>query len=128
MPSEQIGLISHDSLGRTCGIVILSSLSIEVALKSLLEKHGKKPPKTHDHIQLYDLVPADTQEMLQDRFEVTAITQNPIGPTNIRSILESTRQSFEHWRYIHESPRLSKIDLLSVFIAAKVIAAESGSV
>lgn len=128
LPSEESGLISHDALGKTCGIVILSSLSIEVALKSLLEKHGKNPPKIHDHIRLYDLVPSDIQDMLQDRFEVTAITQNPSGPTNIRSVLESTRQSFEHWRYIHESSRLSKVDLLSVFMAAKVIAAESGNV
>ena len=126
--SEQTGLIRHDVLGPLCGAIVLSSLSIEIALKSLLEKHGITFPKKHDHIILFNLIPMPIQLMLQDRFYVTAVNYNQNGPTDLREVLESTRDSFIQWRYIHEASKLIKIDISSVLIAAKVIAAESGAV
>lgn len=75
---------------------VLQAFGVEVALKGVLRKVGKEPPRTHNLAKLYRLLPDQTQRQLSYAF--TAIAEG----RNLKDTLGKHARDFEAWRYLEE--------------------------
>lgn len=92
---------------------VLLALAVEIALKAwqVREREGAPPDHGHDLVELFDALHADTQARLRERFQVRSDTfgaqsADPFGMVGMKEVLEAHRETFEHWRYVHEHDAL----------------------
>jgi hypothetical protein len=127
------GMVHPATLGPIVGAVVLTSLSIEVALKALLLKHHGKALRTHDHVKLFKALPADVQRNLEQRYERIARTRNKNSggsqTIEITAVLAATKDVFISWRYAYEPTEMARnVDISTAACASRVIADEAGAV
>lgn len=73
--------------------VVCSAFSIELGMKAILLSNGK-PPKTHNLVKLFELLPSAIQDRVVG---ACAKTRKEFGTS-----LESAAKLFEEWRYVYE--------------------------
>lgn len=99
------------------GIAVASirviSHGVEIAIKTLLVqcKPDETPPRCHDLVKLFDMLPQD----IQDRAAQSLKTIYPVGPQewleedpDIRWILETGKNNYQDWGYIQETPETAR--------------------
>ena len=119
---------------------ILLSLANEIALKAWLCLERKKaPPRTHDLLELFDLLKPDTQEMLEARMRKVSrhsmYAEQP-GMQNLkpyvqdmfaakmhplRDVLCDHRNANVHWGYLYEKEPFAKFEIGEIDLALTVI-------
>lgn len=127
------GMVHPETLGPIIGAIVLTSLSIEIALKSLLLKHNGKAARTHDHVKLFNALPNFVQESLGQRYRRMAETRNENSggnqPLDIIAVLTATKDVFLSWRYAYEPTELARhIDISTAACVSRVIADEASAV
>ena len=119
---------------------ILLSLATEIALKAWLCLEQKKaPPRTHDLLELFDLLKQDTQEMLEARMRKVSrhsVCAEQPGMQNLkpylqdmvaarmhplRNVLCEHRNANVHWRYLYEKEPFAKFETGEIDCALTVI-------
>lgn len=97
---------SPNMLAAICSSAVLLSLSVEVGIKALLEKHSGKFLRSHDHEELFRALPVPVQNELSGRFRSEAIAETVYGagaePPKLEAVLAQTKNTFEVWRYVYE--------------------------
>jgi hypothetical protein len=73
--------------------IVCGAFACEVAIKSLLELHGKTA-RGHDLLRLFKILPSHVQLQV---FEGTCLTEDKFWQE-----LERARCAFEEWRYFYE--------------------------
>lgn len=86
---------------------MLLALSMELALKAWIVRDQtlKSVPKSHDLLLLFQKTSLGTQERLTARFRQDCWRPDPHGmlmQVELEDLLESARQAFVQWRYMHE--------------------------
>ncbi|MBN6103546.1 HEPN domain-containing protein [Xanthomonas sp. CFBP 8703] len=127
------GMVHLATLGPIVGAVVLTSLSIEVALKALLLKHHGKALRTHDHVKLFNALPTDVRRNLEQRYARIAKTRNKSSGGNqtveIAEVFAATKDVFTSWRYAYEPTELARnIDISTAACASRVISDEAGAI
>lgn len=74
-------------------------LALELGLKSLLHKCALEPPRTHNLSDLFDLLPVQTKDMVEQEYE-TAKEDQSAG--SFRLLLEAHKNDFIEWRYLDD--------------------------
>ena len=76
-------------------MMVVYIFGIEVGIKALIEKQGRKPPHTHDLTELYSKVTTFIQSRMKDKVETYGG-----GSSRAEDLLSYHRNSFEEWRYM----------------------------
>jgi len=71
--NHNTGFVRPSVLGPICGSAARVSLSIEIALKALLEKHRGKVLRTHDHVRFLLAILKGVQDIARDRDKANAL-------------------------------------------------------
>jgi hypothetical protein len=79
----------------------LEALALELLLKAKLLRAGTRPPKWHNHSDLFALLPAAEQ---QDAEQVYQANRDPTTRATLAEVLDLSAKAFERWRYHHEQP------------------------
>jgi len=95
--------------------IVCAAFALELYLKCLLTIEGKKPPKSHDLQELFELLGAKTQSHIRARFKPYESEQEELASPAYAAqgmtrppgavfdfILNASRDAFETYRYIHE--------------------------
>ena len=95
--------------GRYFAGPVLLALATEIALKAWQCREMKGPPRrTHDLIALFDALSESTRRLLAARYPSDLFPRGTVAsgslPSDMRSALESHRETFLLWRYPHEDP------------------------
>lgn len=127
------GMVHPATLGPIVSAIVLTSLSIEVALKALLLKYHGKVLRTHDHVKLFKALPTDVQRNLEKRYARIARTRNENSGGNqtldIGQVLAVTKDIFISWRYAYEPMVMAcSVDLSTAACASRAIAEEADAV
>ena len=95
--------------GRVLAGPILLTLATEIALKALLcQEQKKKPPRTHDLLDLFNELAPTTRKALEA--QMPGWTMYPVGfpegspypHESLLDVLWRCRNAHTDWRYIHE--------------------------
>ena len=78
-------------------MVVVYIFGIEVGIKAIIEKQGKRPPREHDLLALYGELEDTIKKGIEERLEGYG---NNL-PT-AKSLLTYHRKSFEEWRYTQD--------------------------
>lgn len=118
-------------------------LAIELYLKALAIRSGKRPVKTHDLTKLFGELPLELQNSIEVGYAkfsantsqdtISAIemfvTTTPCLPTEaeemalrrhvrdcktVRSLLESEKDAFKNWRYVYEPDMPSGVSFIQI--------------
>lgn len=84
---------------------ILLSLATEIALKAWQCRERKgAPDRTHDLLRLFEGLERETQELLQAKMPgwPGIPEMSPFTYGSLAELLWSHRDSYTHWRYLHE--------------------------
>lgn len=124
--SPKTGMVKPSVLGPICGAVVLTSLSIEIALKALLQRHVGTVPRTHDHLKLFGALPPEIQTLAQDGYRRTAELRNKNSggsqPLELLDVLAATKDAFQSWRYVYEPTELPRcMDISTATSAAHTL-------
>ena len=97
--------------------IVCGAFAVEVAMKALLELHGK-PSKGHDLIKLYNKLPAHLQMQIRDG---TCLSEN-----DFLHELANAKSAFEDWRYFYEDKNflIVNVDFLGKIAAVTIAIAE----
>ena len=125
--SQKTGMVRPAVLGPTCGAIVLTSLSIEIALKALLQRHVGVVPRTHDHLKLFRGLPPDVQDLAKDRYRRCAEMRNKNSsrtePVDLLEVLAATKDAFWSWRYVYEPAEVPRhMDISTAASAARALA------
>ena len=71
--------------------VITQVFGIEAALKALIWRQGKTPPKSHDLLKLYKMLVPETQRRIREKGEAVKIL--------VEGVMMEHRHSLQEWRY-----------------------------
>ena len=99
----------------------LLGLATELALKALHMRENGTFPKSHDLLELFDLLPAKTRRRLEQKMpgEPAVHPDLPSVFPGIRDVLEANRTLFVEWRYLHERPQaLAETSVLKEAVSA----------
>ena len=78
-------------------IVVWYIFGIEVGMKALIEKQGKRPGKNHDLKELYDKVSCTIRQKISEKVAAT-----DVNLSSVEDLLTKHRHSFQEWRYTGE--------------------------
>jgi hypothetical protein len=101
-----------DIIGIVMSATMVTAYATEIALKTLIAqtKPTRKPPNSHNLLHLFDQLDHDTQDMVQNTYNVMA----PIGQPdwrdssgNLREIILAGCDNFLEWRYLAEKKSAS---------------------
>ena len=94
-------------LGLTCSLAVISALSVEIALKALINKVNGIRAKGHNHSHLFLLLPEELRQHISLDYKKISEKYNLENhskiTTALQTILNLTKNSFEQWRYIYET-------------------------
>ena len=71
---------------------VVCMIGIELALKSLITQQGLSPGKTHDLLDLYNLIEPETQQRIEE-------VATALGSGNVHGMLRAHRNGLQEWRY-----------------------------
>lgn len=82
-------------------MVILGCFGIEVALKALIARQGKKPPNIHDLKDLYAKLSRNTKIRLKENFNkhLRFAGDRSDDFKDLEKFISNNRKGFEFWRY-----------------------------
>jgi len=102
-------------VGEAISAVVLEALALELVLKVKLHHAGKRPPKMHNHADLFAKLAASERQQAGQRFQVG---RQPDTYT-LEEVLANSAPAFERWRYAHEHQQLeaSMSDMRQAFEA-----------
>jgi HEPN domain-containing protein len=119
------------------------ALAIELYLKALAIRFGKRPVKTHDLTKLFGELPSELQDSIEATYvkfsantpqdaisafemfvttapyppteaEVTALRRHFRSCKTVRSLLESEKDAFQNWRYVYEPDMPSGVSFIQI--------------
>ena len=95
------------------------AFGVEVALKAIIEAQGDAPPHHHDLLKLYRKILRETQDFIE-RFVSDKIPEL----SDVQTLLEAHRKSFETWRYLEDTrgPLVIPLETMGVILEAIVFA------
>ena len=114
-------------MGQAVAFAQQTVFTLELSLKALLEANGKLltvPPgiwKTHNLLELFDLLEPEVQSLLEQRWSYLRSSNNQSN-RSLRDLLSVTKNQYMDWRYIPTltSTELS-LDVEAVLVAASTI-------
>ena len=96
---------SGDQRAVRCSLImpfaVVCMIGIELALKSLITKQGLSPGKTHDLLDLYNLIELETQQRIEE-------VATSLGSGNVHGMLRAHRNGLQEWRY-RENYKTSRV-------------------
>lgn len=86
-------------------MLILGFFGIEVALKALIERQGKKPRNIHDLKELYAKLSCNTKIRIKENFNkhVRFDDDRQDDFKDLEKFISNNRKGFEFWRYSWEN-------------------------
>ena len=105
-PSQRVAVLPRQRLAADLGQEVASNfllpLTVELALKGLIQRHQGPSayPHKHDLLLLYETQPCEVRRSLDERFTHMATDTSAAG-LDLPAFLEQHRNDFERWRYLN---------------------------
>ena len=105
----------HTILGCAWILNIALAFGLELSLKAMLAKKGRKYSYTHNLVRLFHHLPDETQQEIEAKFR--EIVESDVA---FRELLDRHQDDFKRWRYLDEpgNTNMGEVFLLQMAICA----------